>query len=348
MNTPHTVQEPSRPAEPWPLHLLGLITPLLVITGNLMGGAFTMLGVLMVWVAGPILDLVLGESTSARPAPRSGRPFVLILWAHGLLHFLVLASLTRLVIQEGWHGWLFVAALSSGLSAATSAIVTAHELGHHPRFSAAWWLARALLMSIHYPHFTTEHNLGHHKNVASDADPASARADESLWQFWPRTVAGQFSSALAIHGRKGLHGLRNPTLRNASVQLIAVVALIGAHAQGQVWALPLLTGWMMLSAIAILTLEYVNYIRHYGLRRPSGSARFEAPYAWNTEARWSRWSLLGLTRHSDHHLHASVPFWKLRPYPDAPRLPSGYYACWWPSLIPSVWRRLMKGRAKGL
>ena len=77
---------------------------------------------------------------------------------------------------------------------------------------------------------------------------------------------------------------------------------------------PVLIGWLIASGIAILTLEYVNYIRHWGLRRENGG-RFEEGHAWNTEARWSRWSLLELTRHSDHHLHASVPFWKLRPYP---------------------------------
>ena len=110
------------------------------------------------------------------------------------------------------------------------------------------------------------------------------------------------------------------------------------------WALPIIVGWFILSAIAILTLEYVNYIRHWGLRRGSNDRRFLANHAWNTEARWSRWSLIELTRHSDHHIRASVPFWKLRAYPDAPTLPSGYYACWWPCLVPPIWRRMMNGR----
>ena len=335
-------------AEPWARHLLGLINPALVIAGNLLGGAHTLMGVILVWVISPLLDLALGETQTPRPAPQSGRPYELILWMHGVSHFAVLGSFVWLTVQEGWSPWWFCAVLSSGLAAATSAIVTAHELGHRRRGSPGWWLARALLMSIHYPHFTTEHNIAHHKNVATDQDPASARANESIWSFWPRTISGQLASAVAIHQRKGQRGLRNPVVRNLILQTLAIGVLSGAAFYGASWAFPLLIGWLSLSALAILTLEYVNYLRHYGLRRPIGSQRFEAPYAWNTEARWSRWSLLELTRHSDHHLHAGVPFWKLRPHPEAPRLPAGYYACWWPCLIPPLWRRIMARRAPGL
>ena len=106
--------------------------------------------------------------------------------------------------------------------------------------------------------------------------------------------------------------------------------------------IPLAVGWIISSAISILTLEYVNYIRHWGLRR--GKGRFKAEHAWNTEARWSRWSLLELTRHSDHHLDGGVPFWKLRPLTDTPTLKWGYYASWWPCVITPIWRKAMTPR----
>jgi len=101
---------------------------------------------------------------------------------------------------------------------------------------------------------------------------------------------------------------------------------------------------VILSGISILTLEYVNYIRHWGLRRPAADRKFQIEHAWNTEARWSRWSLIELTRHSDHHLRASVPFWKLRPYEGTPQLRWGYYASWWPCVISPVWKRAMWSR----
>ena len=333
--------------EPWSVHLLGLISPMLAITGNVLGGAYTLSGVLFIWVVSPILDVLFGESESPRPPRESGTPFERLLWVHGILHFVMLATFFYFVASEGITRWLLAASLSTGLVAAASAIVTAHELGHQRPKSPGWRLARALLFSINYTHFTTEHNHNHHKNVATDKDPASATYEQSIWSFWIRTIPGQFISSVRVHNRKGRTGFRNPSWRGLALQLLCVSILAILHYVGIYWAAPVLIGWLIASGIAILTLEYVNYIRHWGLRRENGG-RFEEGHAWNTEARWSRWSLLELTRHSDHHLHASVPFWKLRPYPDAPRLPSGYYACWWPCLLPPLWRKMMRGRAPNI
>ena len=320
---------------------------MLAITGNVLGGAYTLSGVLFIWVLSPILDVLFGESESPRPPRESGTPFERLLWVHGILHFVMLATFFYFVASEGITRWLLAASLSTGLVAAASAIVTAHELGHQRPKSPGWRLARALLFSINYTHFTTEHNHNHHKNVATDKDPASATYEQSIWSFWIRTIPGQFLSSVRVHNRKGRTGFRNPSWRGLALQLLCVSILAILHYVGIYWAAPVLIGWLIASGIAILTLEYVNYIRHWGLRRENGG-RFEEGHAWNTEARWSRWSLLELTRHSDHHLHASVPFWKLRPYPDAPRLPSGYYACWWPCLLPPLWRKMMRGRAPNI
>lgn len=334
--------------EPWGVHLLGLINPALAIGGNLLGGAYTLAGLVFVWLICPLLDLLLGQSKAQRQSPTRAGPYVAILWAHGLLHFVVLGSYVHLLVANGVDAWLLAATASSGLAAATSAIVTAHELGHRRRYSPGWWLARAMLLSIHYPHFTTEHNHTHHRQVGTAADATSATLEQSLWAFWPSTIARQWLSAYQLHQRKGLRGVRNPTLHGLALQFGALLALWLAHLGGQVWAAPLALGWIGLSLLAVLTLEYVNYIRHWGLRRQDGQNRFQEGHAWNTEARWSRWSLLELTRHSDHHLHAARPFWKLQAHPAAPQLPFGYYACWWPCLLPTIWRRLMAGRAPGV
>ena len=172
-------------SEPWALHLMGLINPLVVISGNLLGGVYTVMGVALVWGIGPIIDVLMGESKQARPPRESGVPFETLLWVHGLLHFVVMASFFYFAYYEAEISvWLVAAALSTGLCAATSAIVTAHELGHKPPKSAGWRLARMLLFSIHYSHFTTEHNHNHHKWVATDKDPASATKEQGLWVFW--------------------------------------------------------------------------------------------------------------------------------------------------------------------
>ena len=300
--------------EPWPVHLLGLINPLIVIIGNMLGGAYTAMGVVFIWGLGPILDIVMGQTKEAPPPRDSGLPFETLLWVHSTLHFVVLASFFRFAYLEGTVSiWLATAALSTGLSAASSAIITAHELGHKKPKSPGWRMARLLLFSVNYSHFTTEHNHNHHKWVATNRDPASATEEQGIWIFWAKTIPAQFLSSVRVHNGKGRTGLRNPSYQGLILQLVALATLFILPGGA-----PMAIGWLLLSLIAILTLEYVNYIRHWG---------------------WSRWSLLELTRHSDHHMRASVPFWQLRPHEDAPELPAGYYACWWPCLIPPVWKR---------
>ena len=320
--------------EPWALHLLGFVTPLTVITGNLLGGAYTVMGVVFVWFIGPILDILMGKSSKSRSPRDSGVPFETLLWAHGVVHFLVLASFFRFAyLEASLSFWLVTAALSTGLSAAASAIVTAHEMGHKKPKSPGYRLARLILFSVNYSHFTTEHNHNHHKWVATERDPASARKEEGLWFFWVRTIPGQFLSSVRVNARKGRTGIRNSSYQWLAMQAVALVVIFSLP-HGDVMAI----GWLGLSGIAILTLEYVNYIRHWGLRRGLDERQTEM-HSWNTEARWSRWSLLELTRHSHHHFRASAPFWQLRPHPEAPELPGGYYACWWPCLIPPIWKR---------
>jgi len=334
--------------EPWAFHLLGLITPLLAISGSILGvlqdQVFVAMGVVFVWGVGPILDIVMGESEVARPPRESGTPFEVLLWAHGILQLVVVGTFFWFAANEGLTWWLVVGGLSSGLSAASSAIVTAHELGHKKRGSPGWRLARVLLFSVNYTHFTYEHNHVHHKWVSTDKDSASARADQGLWSFWLSTIPGQFASSARVHSKRGRTGLRNPTYRGLMLQIATLVSIALVPGwMGWFDGIPVAVGWLVLSAISILTLEYVNYIRHWGLRRAEGE-RFAKEHSWNTEARWSRWSLLELTRHSDHHLRASVPFWKLRTYEGTPQLRWGYYASWWPCLVPPIWNRAMRDR----
>ena len=213
--------------EPWPVHLLGLISPILVITGNLLGGVYTAMGVIFIWGLGPILDVLMGKTENPRPPRNSGTPFVVLLWLHGILHIAVIATFFQFANQEAEINlWLIAAALSSGLSSGASAIVTAHELGHKKPRSPGWLLARVLLFSVHYPHFTAEHNHVHHKWVATDRDSASARKEEGLWIFWFRTIPGQFLSSAGVHNSKGRTGIKNPTYQGLLLQIIAVIGIL--------------------------------------------------------------------------------------------------------------------------
>ena len=104
-----------------------------------------------------------------------------------------------------------------------------------------------------------------------------------------------------------------------------------------------LGAFLLQAGFAIFLLEYINYIRHYGLKRELDERQTEY-HSWQAEERWSRWTLLELTRHPGHHLKASEPFWKLQPFESAPQLPTGYYGCFWLGVIPPLWKKIMHPR----
>ena len=91
--------------EPWAFHLLGLITPILAISGNILGvvenQAYVAMGVVFVWGVARLLDIVMGESKVARPPRESGTPFEVLLWVHGILQIVVVATFFVFAAEEG-------------------------------------------------------------------------------------------------------------------------------------------------------------------------------------------------------------------------------------------------------
>ena len=326
-----------RQPESWAWHLLGLLNPCVVIAANMIGGYWVTSGVIYMLILGPMMDFILGRDKTPKPPHENGRPFEALLYIHAILQTAAIASLVYRATVDGpeWTTW--IAALSTGICSGASGIIVAHELGHKRPRSLGWWIGRFNLLGVLYLHFTTEHNFTHHKHVATDNDPASARADESLWHFIARTIPAQFQDAVAVQRRKSQNRFLNPIYEGLIVQVILLAALYAVLG-------PWTTAAFLLQALfAVFLLEYINYIRHYGLSRATGERQTEF-HSWQSEERWSRWTLLELTRHPAHHMRASDPFWKLQPYADAPTLPSGYYGCFWIAMVPPLWKRIMRHR----
>jgi alkane 1-monooxygenase len=238
---------------------------------------------------------------------------------------------------------------SVGLIVGTIGINVAHELGHRASRHEQL-MSKALLLSALYMHFNIEHNRGHHKNVATDEDPASARFNESLYAFWLRSVPGAYMNAWRLE-RQRLKKEGKPfwSFHNEMI-LFQVIQLAWLSTVG------LLFGWWMTGyalAIAVfgfLMLESVNYIEHYGLRRrllaPGRYEKVGPMHSWNSDHELGRIFLYELTRHSDHHYKASRKYQILRHFDESPQLPTGYPAAIILSLFPPVWFRIMNRRVK--
>ena len=72
-----------------------------------------------------------------------------------------------------------------------------HELGHKST-ALERWLAKLVLAPTAYGHFFIEHNRGHHRDVATPADPASSRMGESIYRFVLREMPGAAGRVWAL------------------------------------------------------------------------------------------------------------------------------------------------------
>jgi alkane 1-monooxygenase len=227
------------------------------------------------------------------------------------------------------------------------AINAAHELGH-TRVRAERRLSKVALAQTCYGHFYVEHNRGHHVRIATAEDPASARFDESLYAFIPRSVSGGLRSAWRLEATR-LGGIGKPLWSFYNDILNAWLITLALFTVLSVWFGPVVLPWLIGQAIVgFCLLETDNYMEHYGLRRqklPSGRyERIRPAHSWNSSTVITNVLLFHLQRHSDHHVNPLRPYQVLRHVDEAPQLPSGYSAMLLLALFPPLWRRVMNPR----
>ncbi len=329
---------------------VSFVFPVCFVLAALLGGPWLWLTPLFAFVIVPVFDLFLGndERDPAEAPPGRRMAFDLSLW----LWVPVQISMIVLGLWRVGQGVTAVEAvgltLSLGLVGAGGAINVAHELMHRkPRFEQG--LSEILMTSVSYPWFCIEHILGHHRSVATDHDPATARFGQSLYAFLPQTLAGSLASAWRLEGdrvrRRGIAWtLADRRLRHGLV-LVGTYGLVAALA-GPVGV----AFFAAQSLVAVLLLETINYVEHYGLRREVGvdgkPERVQPHHSWNSTHQFSNWFLYNLQRHADHHAHASRPFHQLRAFPDAPALPVGYPTMILLALVPPAWFAVMNPRVE--
>jgi alkane 1-monooxygenase len=213
----------------------------------------------------------------------------------------------------------------TGTTAGYSGIVVAHELVHR-RNPLEYLMGRVLLMFVCYEQFATEHVRGHHPRVGTSADPATARFGEKHSDFLKRTVPAQFKSAWKLEkirlGNENMRWYDPRMLRHRVLQgVVAEVAIVLGYFYFFGWLA--VAFFFVQSRTAVFLLETVNYIEHWGLARVG--KKVMAIDSWDTENRFTLYTLVGLSRHADHHAQASRPYYKLRHFEETPKMPLGYY-----------------------
>jgi len=260
------------------------------------------------------------------------------------LHFIMLLCGAWFVAtyEPGWSG-LLALGLTVGVISAFG-INTGHELGHKKN-SLDRLAARVVLAVPFYGHFSIEHNVGHHAEVATPEDTASARYGESIYQFSRREIPGGLKRAWRLEStrlqRRGSEpwSWRNEILQSYAISLVLYGSLIVFF--GAV-ILPFL---LIQTAFAWWQLTSANYVEHYGLlRQKLADGRYERcqpQHSWNANHIASNLVTFHLERHSDHHAYAARHYQSLRHFEDVPQLPSGYFGMFLLAYLPPLWRRVM-------
>jgi alkane 1-monooxygenase len=318
---------------------------------------WVLVAILYAYALPPVMDLIGGENRrNDHPARESWTTtaFEYVNLPRILCFKVLIIKLLMLdLVSTGRFDLIdcFGIAYLTGQSVSSYGIFIAHELLHRrSKFDKA--LSEVMMVTVMYPHFCIEHLYGHHKHAATPEDPATSRYGETVYRFLPRSIFGGVAHAWDLEvrrlARRGLHWFdyRNQMLRYS----VEVLAFIGAvyFLFGSLGVM----AFVVQSVVAIVTLEVINYVQHYGLERPeTAPGQYETigiDHSWNSECWFSNGYWLNLGRHSDHHQAPGRGFQMLRNCEHEPQLPAGFPAMFLLAFVPPLWFRVMNPRVEAL
>ncbi|WP_298627405.1 alkane 1-monooxygenase [uncultured Legionella sp.] len=325
---------------------------ILPFIGLYLGGWATFFPFLIIFVFIPFVDAFIRDPSNPTKEQEKklikDNYFKYLTYTYVFAQIIMLAYGAYIVTTQHllWNEWLGFT-MSLGLISGGAGINLAHEMMHKNN-SVAQFYSKVLLVIVCYGHFFIEHVKGHHVRVATPEDPATAQLGESFYQFLPKTLIGSFKSALHLEKKRlsqkkySLWSIHNNFwwIIGAPVAISLACLLFGT--------IGTLAFFLLQSFMAILTLEVVNYIEHYGLERKKlangGFEKVNPYHSWNANHWLSNSILFHLQRHSDHHTYGARPYQILRHMQQSPQLPSGYLGMIVLALIPPLWRAVMDKR----
>eukprot|EP00742_Colponemidia_sp_Colp-10_P011643 GILJ01012965.1.p1 GENE.GILJ01012965.1~~GILJ01012965.1.p1 ORF type:complete len:403 (+),score=36.15 GILJ01012965.1:109-1317(+) len=234
--------------------------------------------------------------------------------------------------------------ISMGITTGGIGLTVAHEL-FHKMHKMEQFLGKLLLVPVVYMHFCIEHVHGHHRNVATPNDPASALQGQTLYQFYPQSVVGSIVHCWNDE-KERLMSAKLPvwSTHNQMIWFVVIPSLT-------CWAITMVFGWtaclffLAQAWVGFSLLELINYVEHYGLRRkelsPGVYEKVTIEHSWNSPHIATNYFLFKLQRHSDHHANALKPYQALNSYEQSPQLPTGYAGMSIAATVPFVWRAVM-------
>ena len=329
--------------------------PVTVFIAFNMNGYWTFLPLLVFFGLVPLLELLLApdkENMDKKLADDEKNKTIYDYILYGTLPIQVgFLVYFFLIIGETPYGSLeYIGRITAmGFMCGVVGINVGHELGHrHKRWEQ--FMGEILLLTSLDTHFLPYHNAGHHRNVATPGDSATARKNELLFVYWIRSHYGSYIEAWQLENSrlKGL-GKSSFSLQNRMV-VYSIANIILITAVYFIFSWSVLLAFLCAASIGILLLETVNYIEHYGLlRKKNEHGRYEAVrhhHSWNSDHPIGRTLLFNLSRHSDHHYNGSKKYQILKSHEKSPQMPTGYPGMMILAVLQPLWFLVMNRRLK--
>ncbi len=230
--------------------------------------------------------------------------------------------------------------LAMGLMCGVLGINIGHELGHR-QHRGEQLLGEILLLTSLNTHFLPYHNGGHHFNVATPKDAATARKNETVYTFYFRSHFSSYLQAWQLENKRLKERERNWFHIQNRMLIYTLCNLLFLGSIYYFFGGFVLLCFIAAAVFGIVNLETVNYIEHYGLLRTKNKygryERVKHTHSWNSDHVIGRALLFNLSRHSDHHYNGSKPYQILNSLPESPQMPTGYPGMMLFALVPFLW-----------
>ncbi|WP_440882134.1 alkane 1-monooxygenase [Tenacibaculum sp. C7A-26P2] len=338
-------------------YLLFLTLPITVSISFIQNGWLTFLPVITFFIIVPLLELFFKPKNNnfneeEEEVEKNNKFYTHILYLAATLHLFFLLWFLIFVHHQNIPLIDFIGKITSmGMMCGVIGINVGHELGHRNNRMDIL-IGEVLLLSSLNMHFLPYHNAGHHFNVATKKDAATARRNENVYIFWIRSHFQSYYQAWILENKKLL--LNNkPWYHYQNRMVIYTIASLALIFQIFYFlSIKSLFAFILAAIIGILLLETVNYIEHYGLlRKQNKSGRYERVkriHSWNSDHVISKYILFNLSRHSDHHYNGSKHYQLLKSLVESPQMPTGYPGMMILALFPPLWFKLMNKKLQAL
>jgi len=296
----------------------------------------------------PLVDIFMGRFANKRAGNANGgaaasRPrsqgedvgeYRVVLWTFSILYatilFMSAAVAPTLPVVH-------VLSICLGLGFYGSVLfAVSHEL-IHSRFRSDRILSKLNLTLQCYPWYEQSHKLIHHVRVATPSDPSSGMKGQSVYGFMARSVFENIALLLKM----------DQISRLTKASWVLGPTLLAGFFLGALGPKALLT-FLGASLVAILMLEIVQYIEHYGLERKRlDNGKYEpvtTAHSWNADWLFTNCHVINLQLHGDHHLNAKTPFNELENKTKGPQLCAPYPVLILLALVPPLWFWIMDRR----